>query len=440
MQTKHHIDMTSEIPFWNRWDELKLIRQAVGKSGFGYFSGRRRIGKTALLRRVTEEFGGFYHQAVEGTPQQQLVHLAEEISAVIPIFKEVIPKTWPEFFSLLSREKLPPLLVFDEFPYWAAGAPAFLSVFQKWIDHQLPKLKTLVLVSGSSQTMLYSHFLRYGTPLYGRSSFRLQLLPMSYAWFCKVLKLKSHADRSFMRFSWVGGVPHYWKLIPKRAFLRQVEELYFLPSALLAEEPTHWLRDEGVSGNLPKALLDLIGRGVTKPSELASRLGTAQSNLSRSLALLLELGFICKQIPFGESMRSSKKVLYSIQDEALSFYYGTYLRYRAEWPRFSMIERLRILGEHAARHWEDFCRCRFPGAARYWEGDVEIDLVAPRAKKKMLVAECKWARLTPRTEQRLLGDLRARFESTRLANKFRRKYTVEFRIFSKKDVGALTNG
>ncbi len=407
----------------------------MGAGGLGFVTGRRRVGKTALLEKACKDFKGVYHQAVEGTPEQQLLHLTEEIRDALPIFRDVVPKTWIEFFRLLTREKLPRLLVFDEFPYWVQGDPTLPSIFQKWIDHDLPKLKTLVLVSGSSQSMLHSQFLRQEEPLYGRATFHLKLEPMSHTWFCRTLDYDAKEPSSFSRFALVGGIPHYWKLMPKGSLIEQAEELFFRSSAPLAEEPIYWLRDEGVAGTLPKALLDLIGRGVAKPSELASRLNSPQGNLSRPLALLLDLGFIRKELPYGETPRSTKKVLYSIQDPALSFYYGTFLSSRHRWGELGNKEKEDLLNQHISRQWENFCRGVFPGAGRYWEGKTEIDLVAYQpGKKSHLVAECKWAKLSDREKESVQRDLELRFSQTRLSSKLKK---VAFRIFSKADLASL---
>lgn len=430
--------MRHSDPFWNREKEMAFVAARIRKGGFGYLTGRRRVGKTALLRRLCEKFGGFYHQAVEGTPEQQLLHLAEEWSSLLPLFREVRPRSWAEFFSLLSNQKLPRLVVFDEFPYWVSADATLASRFQKWIDHDLTRLKTLVLVSGSSQSMLDSHFLRQGAPLYGRASFHLRLQSMSYEWFCRAMRYRTGDPVSFTRFSLVGGVPHYWKLMPKGSVIRQADELFFSSSAMLAEEPVHWLRDEGITGNIPKAALDLIGRGVRKPSELASRLGTPQGNLSRPLNLLLDLGLARRELPFGESSRSTKKVLYTIQDPALSFYYGTFLPHRASWENLGGNEKMRLLELHASRHWECFCRQFYSGSGRYWEGKVEIDLMAHVPKSgRYMIGECKWAWLGKMEEKKLLNYLRDRFWQTKFARKLKKSSKVMFRILSKRDLARL---
>ena len=433
MFAKHNYAMV--LDFWNRSLELAKIKSCLRKGGFGYVTGRRRVGKTALLRKANETLGGIYHQAVEGTSQQQLLHLTEEIREQLPIFRDITPRTWPEFFHLLSKEKLPGLIIFDEFSYWIDGDPHLPSILQKWIDHELPKLKTFVLVSGSSQSMLYSHLLSHSSPLYGRASFHLHLEPMSYYWFCRALNYHADNPTSFARFALVGGVPHYWKLMPKESLIKQVDFLYFEPSAILSEEPIRLVRDEGITGALPKAILDLVGRGISKPSELAARLGTAHGNLSRPLALLLDLDLIHRELPFGESPRTTKKVLYSIQDPALSFYYSSFLVFRERWRHFGLKEKEAILNQHVSRQWENFCRQACPGSKRYWEGGIEIDVVYnPKRRKHPLIAECKWAQLSSNQEKALLKDLQERFHKTQLSRKLGR---VDFRIFSKKDLPLL---
>jgi hypothetical protein len=425
--------------FWNRDKETAFIAARMRKGGFGYLTGRRRVGKTALLRRLCEKYGGFYHQAVEGTPEQQLLHLTEEWSSSIPFFKEARPRSWSEFFNLLSGQKLPRLVVFDEFPYWVSADPALASRFQKWIDHDLPRLKTLVLVSGSSQSMLDSQFLSQGAPLYGRALFHLRVEPMSYEWFCRAMGYRAGDPVSFTKFSLVGGVPHYLKLMPKGSVVRQAQELFFSPSAMLAEEPAHWLRDEGITGNVPKAALDLIGRGVRKPGELASRLGIPQGNLSRPLSLLLGLGLAQRELPFGESSRSTKKVLYTLQDPALSFYYGTFLPNRAGWGSLGTSGQRRLLELHASRQWENFCRQAHPGSGRYWEGQIEIDLIKHAAPSgRLMVGECKWSWLGNREEKKLLNYLRDRFWLTKFARRLKKSAKIEFKIFSKRNLTELS--
>ncbi len=91
--------MRTRDRFWDREREMGEIRRRLRSGGFGYVTGRRRIGKTATLVKACEAAGGFYHQAVEGTPEQQLLHLAEEIAQVLPVFRDVVPRRGLSFSS-----------------------------------------------------------------------------------------------------------------------------------------------------------------------------------------------------------------------------------------------------------------------------------------------------------------------------------------------------
>lgn len=430
------MSQSAEDTIWDREADLGVLRQHLGHSAFGYVLGRRRIGKSSLLRHACHKFGGLYHQAIEGTPEQQLTHLITEWRDRLPALQEITPHTWPEFFHLLSREKLPPLIVFDEWPYWVSAEASLPSILQKWVDQQLPQHKTLLMISGSSQSMLFSQFLQGDAPLYGRAKFCLRLQSLSYSWFCKALGCKLDSPATFERYAVTGGVPHYWKLLDKKPWLEQIERLFFQPSAILAEEPRLILHDEGVTGNVPKAMLDLIGRGVSKPGEVASRLGMPQGHLSRPLALLTELGLVQRELPFGESTRTSKRVQYSVQDAALSFYYGTCLPHGGHWDTLSRHDKEQLLHQHASRQWEIFCRSAYPGAGRHWENQLEIDIVAPLAGGRHLIAECKWTRLRSIAKLQLQKNLENKFLQSTLKSKITKP---TFRIFDEQDLTEIAD-
>lgn len=431
---KHNYPMEE---FLNRTNEQKKIESVFEKPSFGYITGRRRIGKTALLTHLCQKHKGFYHQATESVAPVQLEHLSQELGETFDLFKQITPKTWSEFFALLDKISLPKIFVLDEFPYLVASDPSLPSLLQKWIDHRLPKTKTLFLVSGSSQMMLYSQFLNQSSPLYGRSHLHLHLPPLSFNWFCKAHNLTPD-EKSFSQYALLGGIPHYWKLLPKGSLLNQVDTLFFDPSSLLGEEAKNLLHDEGVTGNIPKAILDLVGQGVSKPSELAGRLGIPHGNLSRPLSVLLDLGILEREIPFGESMRTTKKTLYRIADPLLSFHYGVVIHQNKMWPVLSDKQKHELIHVAVSHQWEKYCRNFFPGSARYWDKNREIDLIAPlKEGKELLVGECKWMNLNTKEEENLMQKLKEKWNQTALSQTYSK---VRFRVFSKKDISSMATG
>src|SRR6185369_16469159 len=97
-------------------------------------------------------------------------------------------------------------------------------------------------------------------------------------------------------------------------------------------------------------------------------------------------------------------------------------------------QKKEILDRHVAQQWEMFCRQAYPGSSRYWESNLEIDLVAQRDNDSHLIAECKWSALSETQEKSLLADLQRRFYGTRLASTIQ---NPTFQILSKKNLRQL---
>jgi hypothetical protein len=74
-------------------------------------------------------------------------------------------------------------------------------------------------------------------------------------------------------------------------------------------------------------------------------------------------------------VRSTKRTHYRIQDPALRFWFRVYSRHRSRWHDYSIRQKQKLLQDHASTVFEDFCRLQFTDATRYWEGDLEFDLV-----------------------------------------------------------------
>jgi AAA+ ATPase superfamily predicted ATPase len=161
-------------------------------------------------------------------------------------------------------------------------------------------------------------------------------------------------------------------------------------------------------------LLSVIGGGANRLTEIAARVEKPATQLSRPLDRLVELGFVEKEIPFGENPRKSKRSLYKIADPFMGFYYRFVI------PSRSLIELGKtkiVLNEikenmagYVSRHWEQLCRRAVSGstingvaygsAARWWgsvsRGEtMEVDVVAQSIdKKSILIGECKWSAIS----------------------------------------------
>lgn len=125
--------------------------------------------------------------------------------------------------------------------------------------------------------------------------------------------------------------------------------------------------------------------------------------------------------PSGESPRSTKRTLYRIQDPALRFWFRVYSPHRSRWHRYSPQEKWKLLQDHTATVFEDYCRNQFPDSARYWEADVEFDLVREDRdgdEPQLIVSEVKWTRLADADRQRIARQLESTWQRSALRSPY----------------------
>lgn len=422
------------LEFVNREAELDALEVAAKRGGLLVVFGRRRVGKTRLLRRWIDARGGMFSQALEGPAPMQVGQVFADVRDQLET--RIEPQGWEDFLEILGLQKRPWVLCLDEFPYLTAQDASLPSRVQRWLDHGIPDGCLLVL-SGSSSRMMHDLFLHRAAPLYGRAQKLLQIGPMDYRAFCQATGLDFAETETFEKFACVGGIPKYWEFVePGKGPVALVESLFFDFAPYMEQEPRRILSDEGLSGANPVAVLEAVGRGASRASEIAARLGTAQTNVSRLLQQLMDASVLSRDLPYGESARTSKRTLYRIQDPALRFWFSVYSPHRSLWRTFDEGKKLRLIHGHAASVFEDWCRGLHAGAERYWEKNLEIDLVSPDADvpDRLLVGEVKWKRLSERERSGVLNDLRGKWSRCALAA---RHPDVRFEVF---DAGELRSG
>ena len=409
---------------------MESLDASARVGGLVVLFGRRRVEKTRLLTHWLEKRSGVYSQAIEAAVPMQIEQTVRDIGSALP--QGIQPKTWMEFFELLRYGPAETVLCLDEFPYLVASDPSLPSVVQRWLDHHRPEGFTLVL-SGSSTGAMNDCFLNRAAPLYQRARKLIHLKPMDYAAFCGACGLDRSSRESFTRYALVGGIPKYWEFVEAGATaLDLAEELFFGRSAFLEDEPVRILREERIAGLTPLSVLEAVGRGASKTSEIAARLGTAQTNLGRTLQQLLDASLLEREIPFGESLRTTKKTLYRIGDPALRFWFRVYSPHRSLWHRLTIEEKTKLLHDHAATIFEDYCRSRHPDAARYWEAGAEFDFLR-KDGDGVVVSEVKFKKLSAAEKTGLKKQLAEKWKSSAAAHRYPR---ATFEILDTSELGA----
>ena len=400
--------------FLNRVSELERLDGLVARgSGFAAVYGRRRIGKTRLLVEWCQRHGGVYTVADQSAPEVQRRYFAEAIATRLPGFDDVTYRDWRVLLSRLSREariagwRGP--LVLDELPYLVLASRDLPAILQRWVDHECDAL--VVVAAGSSQHMMQGLVLAGDAPLYGRAREILEVHPLSPRHLPEAL---GAADRALALDSYAawGGVPRYWELAAEipGTIERRVDRLVLDPLGPLHHEPDRLIIEELPPATEVRPLLDAIGGGAHRVSEIAGRLGRAATSLSRPLQRLQGMGLVRREVPFGDDERANKRSLYKIADPFTRLWFRVVAPYRAQLATASpegrrLLFRAR-LPTLRGECWEELCRLLLPTldpatplgalgpwgpASRWWRGqDPEWDLVALSLDgRRLLLGEAK---------------------------------------------------
>ena len=394
-------------------DEAARLKDALAreKSSLVVMYGRRRLGKSTLIKRVLSD-NDVYFLADRSESQYQRTLLAKVIAQVFPDFDKLAYPDWESMFRAVNyRTDKRFTICLDEFPYLVEQSPELPSVLQKLVDEK--QLKYNLVLCGSSQNMMYGLFLDSTAPLYGRADEIMRLAPIRLPYIQEALSLD--AMNAIEEYSVWGGVPRYWELRENKSSLDDALWHNILSvNGTLYEEPVKLFQDDVKDIVKTSTIMSYIGTGANRLSEIAGRCNEPATNLSRPLKKLVDLGFLEKDVPFGIDEKNAKKSLYKIADPFMAFYYQFVVPNRSfiELGRRMPLEQALAahFSEYVSMNWEKLCRDAVTGnivngtvygkAKRWWGSvfnedkkpeQVEFDVMAESLDKKyLLVGECKW--------------------------------------------------
>jgi hypothetical protein len=235
-----------KLPFLDRNEEAARFRRLLDRpdGSLGVVYGRRRCGKSRLLREILPPARSVYYVGDDREGSLQRASLATEIGRLLPGFERVTYPDWDALLARWWREARPgTVLTLDEFPSLVAVAQELPSLLQKYLDRETERGIHLLL-SGSSQRMMQGLVLDRTAPLFGRASEILKISPLPAGWIEEALDLQSPALAAETYAVW-GGTPRYWELAGDHPDLPSaIRSLVLSPLGVLFEEPSRLLLDD----------------------------------------------------------------------------------------------------------------------------------------------------------------------------------------------------
>jgi len=399
-----------QLNFVDREKEMEFLERFYRKNGAQMLViyGRRRVGKTELIKQFVKDKPHVYFLADQRGDIQNLTELKGLVADYIknPLLKKADIKDWIELFNEFSKSIYKKtILVIDEFPALIESNKAIPSIFQKLWDTNLSKTAIILILTGSSIGMMETDVLGYQSPLYGRRTGQWMLEPLRFRDISEFFPGYDFQD-IIKCYAALDGIPLYLLKFDKSlTFEDNIKQKIFTRGEYLYQEAEILLRQELREPANYFNILKAVSFGRQKFGEIARFSNIDHSLLSKYLDNLIKLKILKKEFPITEN-RETRNAHYIFSDN----YYMFWFRY--VYPNKSMIEEdmqeglLKKIKDdtniYYALIFENVCHQflmeqnpkllqEFTKIGRWWHKDKEIDIVAlNETKKEILFAECKW--------------------------------------------------
>ena len=396
---------------------LDLEKEYARDGGFVVIYGRRRIGKTTLIKQFIKSKTAFYFLATKEVESQSMKRFAGVIARTTgnSVLQKAAFSDWLDLFQAVADYKPneKKVLVIDEFPYLVMLHDSFPSILQNAWDEILKDSNVMLILCGSLISMMKKHALSYESPLYGRRTAQMRIAPLPFTTVYENQKLSF--EEAAEQYSITGGVPKYMEFFSDgQPLYEQIKENVLSKNGFLYEEPNFLLTDEVQVPTNYFSIIKVIADGNHKLGMIAGILGLETSALTPYLKTLSELGFIEKQVPVTEkNAEKTRKGLYFISDNFLRFWFRYVYPYKGELEldntQISLDELDKDFKEKfVAFAYEDICKEIFARLCSdkaidftpskigsYWlndkSGNTQIDVMAvDTVNKRLFAGECKY--------------------------------------------------
>ena len=311
--------------FVGRMAELNKLNEMYtsGKFECAIIYGRRRVGKTTLIKEFIKNKRAIYFLAREADGSQNLTGFSNDVYAITApeLARNAFFTDWERAFDYIyqisKNERL--ILAIDEYPYLAGGYGPVSSIIQAHIDTRLKDSKLFLIICGSSMGFMEKQVLAYKSPLYGRRTAQFKVLPFSFFESSPFFDGAVNFDKA-LYYGMTGGIPEYLaKIDMRKSFRDNAISLFFTPQGYMFEEPMNLLREELREPSTYNGIIEAVATGATRLNDIASKCGMESNKCVKYLSSLIMLGIIKKEIPVTET--ASKKSMYLVDDIMFRFWY-----------------------------------------------------------------------------------------------------------------------
>ena len=424
------------MDFIGRTEEMRILQDQYDRveHPFVIVKGRRRVGKSRLIREFCKDKDTLYFQADKEDANAILMSFCDKLSEEFdaPVGKM---DSWTAAMKLYVRlsGQGKKILVIDEFQYLTKSDRDAEKEFQSIWDNILSKANVMFIISGSYTTQM-KELTRYDRPLYGRNTCDLFLRPLDFRE-C----LCDDYRYSVERYAFTGGVPYYMSLFDDgKSVIDNIVSLTMGIGAPLMNEVPYLMSDEFKDVKSCNTYLRTISSGNRKMEDICTALQIKSQDASPYISNLQKAGLVERRVPVTDESERSRNGLYFVSDRFILFWFRFIYQHRNDiilGMNDESVSNLRshFIDRHVSYVFEDVCReelrryLKGKGIAAsygsFWSSGKEIDIVAKdEIGRTMYVGECKYHN-SP-VDHRILVQLESKCASEKAFEGYRLVYCI----------------
>ena len=457
-----------------REQETKLLKEYLNskRSEFIAVYGRRRVGKTFLIRQVVGDKACFALTGMENASMKdQLTNFFFTLRRVFPNASQ--PKSWIEAFDELEtylehRPKGKKIIVIDELPWLDTVRSKFIAALEVfWNGWASARSDIKLIVCGSATSWMIDNIINNRGGLHNRRTHQIYVAPFTLKESQRYFKAYGfgYRQKEIAECHLVmGGVAYYYSLMsPKESVAQNIDRLFFAANGELRNE----------FENLYRSLFKKAGDHITIVTTLASKAkGLTRKQLleltklnnnkkfTKNLEELEKCGFIRSYVPFDKGKRDT---LYQLTDAftLFHFHFAIANKYQDEtfWTHSLNSSRYRAWSGYA---FEILClthinqikqalgisgiqsrACCWVGKSHATCKGAQIDLIIDRADQTVNICEMKFSKgpygITKADDENFDQKLNAFLQQTQTKKSLMMTMITSFGIIQNKYSGNIQN-
>lgn len=419
------------IMFIDREEELEKLLE-ISKSGRAelvLIYGRRRVGKSRLLVEFAKKTGALYLLA--DASENILDVLSNQVGEEFVKFN-----TWEDFFYFIYKSKHK-IFVIDEFQYLYQVNKAWPTIMQRWWE-KIKETDKKIILCGSMVSTVYKIAMGYGSALYGRKTYEIQIRPLKFG-FIKNFFPDYNFEELVKVYSILGGIPRYLEEFnPKLSIEENIKKNILDKNSFLYNEPINLLFEEFRKPAPYNSILSAITDGYVKFGEISDVSKIKNNKLPKYLMVLERVGIIEKDIPVTEKKIKAKTTRYRIKDNFYRFWFKFIFKNKSMIEQGLQKEVFNLISNefnsYLGKSFEDVCReflinnkiFNFKKIGKWWHKDIEVDIAALNDQES-LSGECKWQDNVD--AKKILEELK---KKTEIFNEGKKTYAIFAKSFKER--------